>query len=56
MLKIDKFTYSKGLEWRKWDLHIHSPFLDTTSLILNCEGNSVYYINLNIRSMLMILV
>jgi DNA repair exonuclease SbcCD ATPase subunit len=28
----NNFTYPKGSEWRKWDLHVHTPFS-----YLNCE-------------------
>jgi len=32
----NNFTYPKGSEWRKWDLHVHTPFS-----YLNCEfGNN----------------
>lgn len=25
-MKINSFLYPKGSEWRKWDLHVHTPF------------------------------
>ena len=28
--------YSKGSEWRKWDLHVHTP----NSMVENYEGTS----------------
>ena len=32
---MSKFKYPRGSEWRKWDLHVHTPF----SILNNQFGN-----------------
>lgn len=40
-MTIENNKYERGSEWRKWDLHIHSPFTHSTSNRYKTENLSV---------------
>ena len=49
-MKTNNFLYPKGSEWRKWDLHVHSPKTyggDYNEFVKNINDSEAEVIGIN---------